>query len=543
MIRIFPLSVATSSCLLGVDTHCKTCISNTTCLTCDTGYFGSTCSEKCSPGCLRAQCLQENGQCTFGPCENGYYGAFCCPIGHIYSNCSIPCPSHCAKCYSTSNCFKCMPGYYGKTCSNKCSPGCRLAACNFLNGHCVHQCITDHHGPFCCPRGLHGINCSMECPSNCSLCTSDFDCAECKSGYFGSTCQYQCPNGCKTNKCDQRRGVCSGCLDNHVGEYCCPYGIYGSNCSLTCPINCKKCYSDSFCDVCYDGFFGNLCSDRCPENCKTCTSDRRCSTCNTGYYGTTCLNQCSRGCMNNICQQNDGRCRCKTGFYGELCCPFDYVSVNCSLKCQPHCKQCSSPSVCSACHPGYYGPTCSERCPNGCKGSVCDKETGKCTLGCHKDRYGPYCTTCHTDVVSCTNERCKTCTSDMTCLECYEGFFGKDCMAKCSPGCVGGVCVMSNGTCILGCTSNQFSGENCCSVDQNINICHEEMTCSPNCQRCLNQTDSCLECYPGFYTNTCYERCPVRCLNARCSISGGFCTGGCQEGFGGEQCELIGKYF
>ncbi|XP_065926649.1 multiple epidermal growth factor-like domains protein 11 isoform X2 [Magallana gigas] len=135
--------------------------------------------------------------------------------------------------------------------------------------------------------------------------------------------------------------------------------------------------------------------------------------------------------------------------------------------------------------------------------------------------------------------------------ECKFGWFGPHCESRCNKNCgVPGRCDWITGQCEGGCQAgwetpecdkncpNGFYGDKC------------SLQCPVNCTYCHIETGGCEECYPGFtglncmstcapgrYGIDCYERCSPFCNTRECDHITGACEDGCEEGWGGMQCQ------
>ena len=73
----------------------------------------------------------------------------------------------------------------------------------------------------------------------------------------------------------------------------------------------------------------------------------KCLYCDIGKRGDNCTEDCNIGCNLTIinCEQDDGKCKCKDGYYGEIC---DGI-------CDPNCEICNeNDGICSKCKSSYY---------------------------------------------------------------------------------------------------------------------------------------------------------------------------------------------
>ncbi|XP_053400634.1 multiple epidermal growth factor-like domains protein 10 [Mercenaria mercenaria] len=181
---------------------------------CDDGQFGRLCDKSCN--CLGEICNKETGVCPSG---------------------------------------KCLPGYWGSTCSEECADGQFGIGCNATCGHCLNGKTCDKVNGSClsCNPGYQGQTCT----------------ASCSDGTYGLNCSSYCEN-CQENECDHVTGQCvHGCNPGYSGLICntsCGYGSYGMNCSQSCGscANNQTCNNtNGHCDTgCLEGFIEPLCITR-----------------------------------------------------------------------------------------------------------------------------------------------------------------------------------------------------------------------------------------------------------------------------------------
>ena len=133
------------------------------CDVCKQGYWGTECQQRCSRGCYNNECNKDGrcfcktnywtGQKWAGEkcdrCESGYWGAEC------EQRCSRGCNNVCDKegrcsCknkywtgfrwteakWKGEKCDKCIQGYWGTECRQRCSPGCNTSECRKEDGAC-----------------------------------------------------------------------------------------------------------------------------------------------------------------------------------------------------------------------------------------------------------------------------------------------------------------------------------------------------------------------------------------------------------------------
>ena len=110
-------------------------------------------------------------------------------------------------------CDKCVQGYWGTECEQRCSSGCynvcnKEGRCSCKTGYWTGQGWTETKwtGEKCdkCESGYWGCDCEQRCSNTCRIygksgttCHKDNGhCDYCVSGYWGSQCQQRCSHGC-----------------------------------------------------------------------------------------------------------------------------------------------------------------------------------------------------------------------------------------------------------------------------------------------------------------------------------------------------------
>jgi hypothetical protein len=350
----------------------------------------------------------------------------------------------------------------------QCATGC--ASC-YSNGF---QSICDR-----CDKGfwLKYPNC-IPCSLNCETCTDDYTCQSCKPQFYSigrkKTCQYACSFNCTALGCSDETGYCNECY----------LGWYGSKCLE----DCNLC-SDGLCDLrkcsngCIDGYVQDdvnpsniYCRPCIKPDCMTCSNTTYCTQCNDNYYVRQYKTPYGRG---------EAEC---------LPCSSSRPCGNCDsiLNCI-NCDRVNGRLECSACETGYYvektqcvKPT---QCPSSCNN--CDTNF-ICNYDCKEGFAGFQCN------YKCLSN-CKTCTYQISCDSCKDGFYTDTCDTACNLNCLGDipVCRMNDGYCLNGCTTG-FWGEQC------------QERCSEHCRPDAHSVPLCLRngtcthgCYIGYRGSDC----------------------------------------
>ncbi|XP_077993405.1 uncharacterized protein LOC144447319 [Glandiceps talaboti] len=155
------------------------------------------------------ECNKRDGSCS---CNDGWYGDVCedkCEQGMYGQHCKKECPcmmNNTISCDHDDGTCNCKPGWMGATCNQTCPP-------NYHGKGCMKQCTCDDHntkscdplnGTCYCQSGWVGANCKKACSSD----------------WYGEGCQDRClcmPN--TTVTCDQFNGTCY-CQPGWTGMYC-----------------------------------------------------------------------------------------------------------------------------------------------------------------------------------------------------------------------------------------------------------------------------------------------------------------------------------
>lgn len=295
---------------------------------CKGTHYGKNCSNVCF--CKNGICDSSDGRCT---CNKGWRG------------------KHCQE--------KCPAGYFGKDCESRCDCS-RHGKCDHVTGEC--DCNEGYYGDKCdkCPPNKYGKNCKEKCKcQNGGYCNNVHGTCHCKQpGYRGEFCEKRCGNwtfgydcesicNCVTNNtesCDHVSGRCY-CRSGFHQITCsdiCEYGKYGPGCEQKCRCDPLGSNRTDYCDpqtgkcTCKPGFMGQDCSKPCGP----------------GKFGDGCIPcECPLRSMTGDCDKFNGSCECSTGFRGTYCnetCSLGYYGNNCFQYC----------GGCADCHHKYG---CQER--------------------------------------------------------------------------------------------------------------------------------------------------------------------------------------
>mmetsp|Transcript_13097 Transcript_13097/g.24104 ORF Transcript_13097/g.24104 Transcript_13097/m.24104 type:complete len:504 (+) Transcript_13097:118-1629(+) len=252
------------------------CTRGGSCYSCKDGWFGDACDKPCPDACPR--CVQKDHTVpamvkdTYLPagaclrlCLNAKWG----------TQCEHDCPNHCLRqggvSCSTGICdFGCdSHQFYGASCENKCSPGCKKKQCRQADGVCMKDgCNEGYWGPKCdqkCPdHSVGGCRQADGLPKRCEKGFYPF--SQKKNGQTVATCKHCSPN-CKKKDCSAK-GVCKGG---------CKEGAFDPKCSSFCPPSCagpcdrrETGVADGVCQACKPGFTGARCDMECHGTCKAC---------------------------------------------------------------------------------------------------------------------------------------------------------------------------------------------------------------------------------------------------------------------------------
>ncbi|KAH9524463.1 hypothetical protein Btru_054653, partial [Bulinus truncatus] len=308
--------------------------SGNTCIDCQSGTYGSSCSSTCSCDLDHTiYCDKTNGTCN---CMDGWEGQECrTDINECMENpnpcnstnheictnmpgsfaCSCEVGFHKAK---GDTCIECQNGTYGTNCSSLCiCDRVHTKYCDKANGTCY--CMDGWEGPGC----RIDINECMENPNPCNstnheICTNkpgSFVCS-CEAGYHQNN-----EDACiDINLCD--KNSCSwGCeeTDNNSSFHCiCPLGQHLSLDNISCE-DCQK------------GSYGSSCSGVCDcdlDHTIYCDKTNGTCYCMGGWEGPDCridINECTvnpnlcNSINHKICTNKPGSfvCSCKAGYHQD----------------------------------------------------------------------------------------------------------------------------------------------------------------------------------------------------------------------------------
>ena len=380
------------------------------CEDCIKGYYGSECKSQC-PGGACSPCSGHgicsdgsigSGQCTcfLNQTHGMWIGSKCseCHSGWFGPECRTPCPgmttdgvcsgrgicfdgrmgtgeclcrgSEPHQHYGGVDCSDCELGYFGETCTERCSYSIISEVILICSGNGICDGGPNGTGNCSCSNGYTGQLCDVICPEtfagvcgsrgtcfeaapNVAACECDSSghwdetslCSVCEVGWWGTYCDKECPNG-PTHPCSDRSvsGTCvpeTGqciCVSGWGGEFCelpCP-GREASpcsghgNCNVNATCDCVKSSNAGFwdtfdCSACAADHTGPLCTVWCPTN----------------EVGVACS---GRGSCYLASDQNS-RCICEKDYCGEVC--------------ELHGSVCQD----FLCADGLFGDTCFEKCP------------------------------------------------------------------------------------------------------------------------------------------------------------------------------------
>ncbi|XP_060580548.1 multiple epidermal growth factor-like domains protein 10 [Ruditapes philippinarum] len=432
----------------------------------------------------------------------------------------------CFPTFAGVTCDKCKTGQYGNLCDQQCSVGCKSNVCERKSGNCKDGCIVDT---------IIGDKCDV-----------------CLTGWYGQNCNMSCSAGCKNQKCEKSNGECSyGCLDNFFGGQ---FNQCMHEVDEQCKVDCaccieRKCGGGKWfpnqCTLgCIDGYRGARCYIRCTHNCTKCPDrEDTCTACYDGYYpgsARDCTSKCLPGCK--TCTTGTTCTSCKEGYYNA----DGQSDCNCPVYCNCNNGQCVS------CKDRYYDTSnlCYSLCPGNCVTCSSNNDCGSCKDGYYKGYQNdninfPLLNDC---TYKC-RDNCLRCSSYDRCSLCKTGFYGPNCEKNCSTGCLSNSCDMQTGNCTCFPT---FAGVRCdnCKTGKYGNMCNQE--CSAGCKGGVCEKESgdctygctvvtivgvkCENCSTGWYGQYCNISCSLGCKMEQCERSNGECSYGCLDNFEGRQC-------
>ena len=604
--------------------------------TCNIFFATATCASSCQGYGTTAGVCSGRGECSMGAsgdgsctCTFGWAGEACekeCPGG--YAN---PCSGHgscdqlTAKCVCTddanlgrfggTDCSNCLNGYYGSGCLSFCPPATgttqgQECACNqgWATSDCSVECFggasnacsrngkcnetNSGDGTCTCNYGFRGQACASRCAghaataSECSgngICQQDAscqcfsnekqgfwappDCGTCSGDYFGLHCDQLCPRGpnnlpCSNNGfCSPTQGICQCREDADAGYWegvaCegCQPGYWGTRCKITCPGGaCNPCGGHGKCDA------GVLGSGRC--TCTGAWEGVNCDGCLPGYFGKTCTQTCPGGVTSDTwcsghgdCSQGptgSGDCICHklfSGFWaGPLCdqCAVGYYGPTCTGKCPGDTLPCSGSGDCSqgltgtglcTCYRGFASNNCSVACPIGPNGDYCSGATFDVIGGVTIEScdWGASATgVCRCPGSTQASGMLHGFLTGVACERCQSGYAGSECKTIC-PGQDGAAICSGHGTCedgksgTGGCVcSYGYSGTDCSVVCTGGSIlpCGGRGKCQQGDPGPPLITAGSCKCFASVSTGYYAE---PDCLSCAYGWSGRFCDKKCPD--------------
>ncbi|KAL4430429.1 hypothetical protein ABPG74_013279 [Tetrahymena malaccensis] len=477
----------TSSCI-SCTAPCLTCSSQSSCYTCQTGYYlnSSLACTSCSIGCSscdQSGCLQ----CTDSKalvnaskvcvCQSGFY----LNASGVCQACSLGCSScdqtgclQCSDSKASPNSSKvciCQNGFYldsngvCQACNSTCVTCSSQNVCTSCDSLIQFRQLDSSTNTCNCLSGytqVSGQAICQKCPSPCLICTSLSVCYQCQSGYYLNSQQscVSCSVGC--TKCDQ--SGCQQCSDskaqpdqNNVCVCQSGYFLNSNGVCQVCSIGCSKC-NQSGCLQCSD-------SKAYPDINQLCV-------CQSGYYldsNGTCI-ACSTGCSkcnqsgclqcsdNNASPDTNKICVCQSNYYLGSNGTCIACSIGCSKCNQSGCLQCKDISA-----------------------QLNSNQACTCKVGMYLDSNG-VCQQCNSTCLSCSGSSniCTSCDSVVQFRQLDK---------------ITNTCVCQQGY-------SQVTGSDICQ--QNSQQCQISY-----CQVCQNN-NVCTQCQNSYYLfiNTCVSSCP-----------------------------------
>ncbi|KAK7481944.1 hypothetical protein BaRGS_00026852, partial [Batillaria attramentaria] len=298
----------------------------TTAGSCQPGWYGDQCDQRCSEHCLPDDnaeiiCLQTHGNCSAG-CSEGWYTQNCS------ERCGENCDGGCER--DTGVCVGCVGGYYGMMCEFQCGKGCVNGTCSRQDSAC--SCLTGWSSPDCteCNTGYYGVESCEECGycrdddvcnntnGHCPRgCRDNFDgdlCNKCDSGYYGVESCEECGYCRDDDVCNNTNGHClRGCRVNFDGDR---YKMAPVHVSLDGPLLTVQ-------NVTLVITVWNLVksvvtvvmmmsvtipTDTVPRGCRDGFSGDLCNKCITGRWSANCSLPCGQCAGDGSCDMDTGRC-------------------------------------------------------------------------------------------------------------------------------------------------------------------------------------------------------------------------------------------
>eukprot|EP00039_Didymoeca_costata_P033611 m.43178 g.43178 ORF g.43178 m.43178 type:complete len:1651 (+) comp9956_c0_seq1:64-5016(+) len=585
------------------DGHCMQPCDNknfngTDCNLCHDGYFGPTCTTRCS-------C--EHGTCSDGPTGTGKcVGA--CQVGWTGDNCDS-----CAEGFGGSDCkprmtgpqvFGCRTGFElnvlplaGKTISAKCMGLISGANSTYVYDDATPPSFISKGGfsleydptaqslvirntkneevlstkdsqsssqNWLCgsPENHLGINETVvvtgllsgqcDCSLNASRFLTGVNCTQCLPGYYGKDCSGACR--CKEGICSEGTsgtGDCkpNTCQPNFEGKDCdvCAAGNFGPDCSkhCTCPLKTGIC-------------------DNGPKGTGKCTScinhfnvSAQCGDCNAGFFGPMCTKNCT--CLHGTCDSGiNGNGQCKSGscignYQGSDCnqCKPGFFNTTCSpVKCGSHgicgaaCQGIAGNGLCTSCQGNWdIKKQCTDCLPNFF-GANCSKEV-MCSHGTPSSGVKGN--------GACLPGTCQKGWAGANCSDCDAYHTGINCDTPCT--CKFGICnsgPKGDGMCKNGTCFQNYDGPNCdhCTISDCQTCVCEHGKCEKNdekngtvrhCQAGTCETHwagaDCNDCTSTLFGQFCNKTCTCQHGTCDSGVNGtGTCKGACDSHWGGVNC-------
>ena len=435
-------------------------------------------------------------------------------------------------------CDACAPSYYGPGCDRQC-PGSRAG----LDG--APPTVCSGHGT--CDGGTAGTGgCSCDGISGQWAGT---DCGECQAGWYGTNCRSRCPTADVLG---------TGSVETCGGHGTCDDGVIGSG-----RCRCRDFWAGIDCSTCNTGYYGLDCQGRCPETtagvcaghgvCRDGRSGDGVCMCDAGYADRACDSLCPTA-AGGLC---NGIGRCMT----------DTWECDCSAAPQGHWQG----IACTACQPGWVGPTCDVRCPRGAAGVAC-AGVGECNLvsagsvarcDCAPGFFSATCEgicpggallpcgghgACDAGTGVCECEQSPGHWSGIACQECSPGWSGPHCALECPVGagglpcsglpCMSGVCFCGAGRCGRACDSTGSDCNTVCPDGTPLGLAGEPCSSRGGCAPTPDGAGACY-CHRGYAGVACQLVCPgprnrpcgghglCDALDATCACYTGYATVDC----------------